>query len=161
MLLYRVRLRPRAVQELLAVMGIAVGVGLLFASQIASTSLDGSVRELVTRSSGDMRFQLAARSPQGFDQSVLRQVQRLPGVLSAMPVLEQRASLLGPRSGAGRFAQHRSSLCDLARPLLRHFTCDPARTQNAVAFHSRSRIARCLLAAVRSSSSSAQTAEKH
>ena len=44
--LYRVRLRSRIVQELFAVLGIAVGVALLFASQVASTSLDGSVRQL-------------------------------------------------------------------------------------------------------------------
>ena len=37
-----------AVQELLAVLGIAVGVALLFASQVASTSLDGSVRQLTS-----------------------------------------------------------------------------------------------------------------
>ena len=39
--LYRVRLRARLVQELLAVVGIAVGVALLFASQVANTSLAG------------------------------------------------------------------------------------------------------------------------
>jgi putative ABC transport system permease protein len=44
--LYRVRLKARLVlvQELLAVLGLSVGVALLFASQVASASLNGSVR---------------------------------------------------------------------------------------------------------------------
>ncbi len=79
-LLYRLRLRTRIVQELFAVAGIAVGVALLFASQIASTSLDGSVQQLTKGIVGDMRFQLAARSPEGFDQKILGEVQSLPGV---------------------------------------------------------------------------------
>src|SRR6478735_1158612 len=44
--LYRVRLRARVAQELFAVLGIAIGVSLLFSSQVANTSLNGSVREL-------------------------------------------------------------------------------------------------------------------
>ena len=41
--LYLVRLKARVVlvQELFAVLGIAVGVALLFASQVASTRLNG------------------------------------------------------------------------------------------------------------------------
>ena len=74
-----------SVQELFAVLGIAVGVALLFASQIAGTSLNGSVRQLVSGVVGTMRFQLAARGPQGFDQSVLRNVQRIPGVQAGDP----------------------------------------------------------------------------
>ncbi len=44
--LYRVRLRSRPLQECFAVVGIAAGVGLLFASQIASSSLSSSVGQL-------------------------------------------------------------------------------------------------------------------
>jgi putative ABC transport system permease protein len=44
--LYRVRLRARALQELFAIVGIAAGVGLLFASQIASSSLSSSAGKL-------------------------------------------------------------------------------------------------------------------
>ena len=51
--LYVVRLKARVVlvQELFAVLGIAVGVALLFASQVASTSLDGSVAAAHQRAS--------------------------------------------------------------------------------------------------------------
>ncbi|MGH2855235.1 MAG: FtsX-like permease family protein, partial [Solirubrobacteraceae bacterium] len=133
-LLYRVRLRARLVQELFAVMGIAVGVALLFASQIASTSLDGSVQQLVSSVVGDMRLQLAARSPQGFDERLLGEVQRLPGVQSAVPELEVNVDVIGPKgeqaidlfSTDPRFAR-------LGGPLLRRFTAAQIEHQQAFA----------------------------
>ncbi len=68
LLLYRVRLRTRIVQELFAVRGIAVGVALLFASQIASTSLDGSV---AAAHQGDRReHALSARRAQSRRASI-------------------------------------------------------------------------------------------
>lgn len=94
--LYRVRLRSRVVQELFAVLGIAVGVALLFSSQIASTSLDGAVQQLTEGIVGKMRFQLTARDPHGFDARLLGKVQRIPGVLAAVPVLEASADVIGP-----------------------------------------------------------------
>jgi putative ABC transport system permease protein len=94
--LYRVRLRARVVQELFAILGIAVGVALLFASQVANTSLNGSVQQLTNGIVGDMRFQLAARDSDGFDARLLERVQRLPGVRVAVPVLEQNANVIGP-----------------------------------------------------------------
>src|ERR1700704_865697 len=95
--LYRVRLRARLTQELFAVLGIAIGVSLLFASQVANTSLDGSVQRLTNGVVGQMRFQLAARDNRGFDGSLLNQVASLPGVRAAVPVLEQNANVVGPR----------------------------------------------------------------
>ena len=96
--IYRARLRARLVlvQELLAVLGIAVGVALLFASQVASTSLDGSIRQLASGVVGDAGLQLVARDSHGFDERLLSRVRRLPGVRGAEPVLEQRATLIGP-----------------------------------------------------------------
>jgi putative ABC transport system permease protein len=134
LLLYRLRLRTRIVQELFAVAGIAVGVALLFASQIASTSLDGSVKQLTSGIVGDMRFQLSARSPEGFDQRILGEVQSLPGVRAAEPVLEVRANILGPKGQRSvnligtdpRFAR-------TAGPLLRHFTAAQLARQQAFA----------------------------
>ncbi len=95
--LYRVRLRSRIVQELFAVLGIAVGVALLFSSQVASTSLDGAVRQLTAGIVGQMRFQITARDAHGFDASLLRKVQRIPGVLTAAPVLQESANVVGPQ----------------------------------------------------------------
>jgi putative ABC transport system permease protein len=94
--LYRVRLRARLAQELFAVLGIAIGVALLFASQVANTSLDGSVQRLTDGIVGQMRFQVAARDSAGFDERLLKQVARLPGVQAAVPVIELSANVVGP-----------------------------------------------------------------
>ena len=64
--LYRVRLRARLAQECLAIVGIAAGVALLFASQVSSSSLQSSVAELSRGIAGDATLQLLARDPQGF-----------------------------------------------------------------------------------------------
>ncbi len=97
--LYLVRLKARVVlvQELFAVLGIAVGVALLFASQVASTSLNGSVAQLTSGVVGQSKYQLKARGPQGFSEALLGEVQRLPEVSAAVPVLDAQASVTGPR----------------------------------------------------------------
>ena len=99
--IYCARLRERAVivQEVLAILGIAVGVALLFASQVASQSLDGSVKQLTQQLVGGSQYQLDGRSAEGFSEKVVEDVQRLPGVSKALPVIEQPATLIGP---AGR-----------------------------------------------------------
>ena len=63
--LYRVRLKASGVlfQELLAVLGLAAGVALLFASQISSASLNNSVTQLTRELVGQMQLQLDARAP--------------------------------------------------------------------------------------------------
>jgi len=94
--LYRVRLRSQFVREGLAVVGIAVGVALLFASQVANTSLNGSVAQLTSGLVGRSALQLEARGPNGMSETLLGQVQRLPGVSSAAPVLEAQANVVGP-----------------------------------------------------------------
>lgn len=98
--LYRARLRARAVrvQEGLAVIGIAVGVALLFASHVAGTSLSRSVAQLTSEIVGRSQFQLAARGSTGFSERVLAQVRGVPGVKQALPVVEQQANVIG-RSG--------------------------------------------------------------
>jgi putative ABC transport system permease protein len=133
-LLYRVRLRSRVVQELFAVLGIAVGVALLFASQIASTSLDGSVPKLISGVVGGMRLQLVSRGPQGFQEGLLTDVQRLPGVRSAMPVLEQRATVTGPDGQVAIMLYATNAhFAHLGGPLLRHFTATQIEHQQAFA----------------------------
>lgn len=131
--LYRVRLRPRLVQELLAVSGIAVGVALVFAALVANTSLTGAVKQLTSGIVGETRLQLAARGPDGFDERLLAAVEQLPGVTAAAPVLEARANVIGRRGrqsvllvgGDPRFAR-------LGGPLLRHFTAEQLARQNAI-----------------------------
>jgi putative ABC transport system permease protein len=134
--LYRVRLKARIVlvQELLAVLGIAVGVALLFASQVASASLNGSVRQLTDGIIGQSQYQLEARDPRGFDERLLGDVQRLPGVHAAMPVLEERVSVIGPsgRQAVDLIAGDPRDV-DIAGPLLRHFRSALLSHQRALA----------------------------
>ncbi len=132
--LYRVRLRSRLVQELLALAGIAVGVALVFAALVANTSLTGSVRQLTSGIVGQTRFQLAARSPEGFDQHLLAEVQRLRGVKAAAPVLEAQANVIGPQGRRSvMFVGADPRFARLGGVLLRHFTAAQLREQQALA----------------------------
>jgi putative ABC transport system permease protein len=90
--LYRVRLRARALQELFAIVGIAAGVGLLFASQIASSSLSSSVGELNKGIVGGATLQLTARDAHGFPEALVARARALPGVRVAAPLLEVSAN---------------------------------------------------------------------
>jgi len=97
--LWRARLSSPAmlVQECLAILGIAVGVALLFASQVASTSLSGSVQQLTNQVIGhSQQLQVDARGPGGIEETLLGKLDGLPGVRSAVPVLEQPATVIGP-----------------------------------------------------------------
>ena len=98
--LYLVRLRARAPQELLALVGIAAGVALLFASLVASNSLSGSIANLNAGIVGRATLQLSARGPQGLPSSVLARVRSIPGVRVAAPLLELDGRLAGPRASA-------------------------------------------------------------
>jgi putative ABC transport system permease protein len=94
--LYWVRLNARAAQESLAIAGIAAGVALLFASQVSSTSLHGSIGELEHGLAGNATLQLVARDPHGIAQGMVGRVRRLVGVLFAAPLLEAEALASGP-----------------------------------------------------------------
>jgi putative ABC transport system permease protein len=97
--LYRARLRSwnALVQDLFAVVGIAVGVALLFASQVSSTSLARSVQQLSGEIVGGAQYQLIARGPAGMSERWLTEVRHVSGVRLALPVVEQQAELIGPR----------------------------------------------------------------
>jgi putative ABC transport system permease protein len=96
---YRRRVRARAVQELLALVGIAVGVALLFAVQVSNRSLSASIAELTHGLVGDAQLQLVARGPQGFDERLVNEVQRSPGVEAVAPMLVSQANVVaGDRS---------------------------------------------------------------
>jgi putative ABC transport system permease protein len=121
--LYRVRLRSRLVQEAFALSGIAVGVALLFASQVASTSLNGSIQQITNGIVGRMRFQLVARAPEGFEQQLLSRVDGLRGVGAALPVLEARVNLVGPAgTRAVDLLGAEPQLAEQAGPLVRRFS---------------------------------------
>ncbi len=119
--LYRVRLRARLAQECCAVVGIAAGVALLFASQISSSSLQSSVAEISRGIVGNATLQLIARDPHGFPQSLLRQVRQTPGVQAAAPLLEAGANAIGPKgSESVEIVGADESLKALGGALVRH-----------------------------------------
>lgn len=92
-LLYRRRLGLHAAQEAWAAFGIAVGVALVFAVQVANGSITASAKEILHSITGDATVQVAARDPRGFDGAMVEAVRRLPGVERAAPLLEQRATV--------------------------------------------------------------------
>ncbi|HMJ04206.1 MAG TPA: ABC transporter permease, partial [Conexibacter sp.] len=94
---YRRRIRARLVQELLALIGIAVGVALLFAVQVSNQSLSASIAQLTEGLVGDAQLQLVARGPEGFDERLLAQVKRIDGVRAAAPMLYTPVNAVGPR----------------------------------------------------------------
>ncbi len=94
--LYRWRLSNRKAQELLAGTGIAIGVALFFGVLVANMSLISSTSQLLHAVTGSARLQLVARSPEGFNQGVARQVAALPGVRVAAPLLRENATIVGP-----------------------------------------------------------------
>jgi putative ABC transport system permease protein len=94
--LYAQRVRTHPLQELIALAGIAVGVALVFAVQVANTSVSASVERLVRGTTGAADLQLAARSQSGFDAKLLDDVARLPDVARIAPLVELRVRL---RSG--------------------------------------------------------------
>lgn len=134
--LYVVRLRARTVlvQESFAVLGIAVGVALLFASQVASTSLNGSVAQLTSSVIGRANLQLEARDSHGLSERLVSRVRHTQGVQTAVPVLEQRVGLIGP---AGKenvdLIGVESRMLRLASPLLLPFGSSQLARQEALA----------------------------
>ncbi len=135
--LYRARLRTRrvVVQDLFAIAGIAVGVALLFASQVASTSLAGSVRQLGSQIVGSTQYQLDARGPGGVNESLLGEASRVPGVEVALPVLEQQANVIGPhgRQRSVDLIGTDPRFAHFGGPLLRRFSAAQLAAQRVIA----------------------------
>jgi putative ABC transport system permease protein len=82
------RLRTHPVQEALAGLGIAVGVALVFAVQVGNGSITAGSDHVVRSIVGVADLQLRARGPNGMPESVAKQVEKLPGVALAAPVLD-------------------------------------------------------------------------
>jgi putative ABC transport system permease protein len=131
--LYRVRLRARALQEIFAIVGIAAGVGLLFASQIASSSLSSSVGKLNSGIVGRATLQVTARDPHGFDEQVIKQVRHLQGVRLAAGLVEASANAVGPKgSESVQLVGADSSLTQLGGALVKRASLTPFAGLGAV-----------------------------
>jgi putative ABC transport system permease protein len=124
--LYRVRVRARVVQEFFAVVGIAAGVALLFASQVASHSLSSSVAQLSHGITGRASLQLLARDAHGMPESLLARVRHIHGVQVAAPLLEAGAEASGPTgSESVELVGADASLRGLGGALVRHTQLEP------------------------------------
>lgn len=93
---YGRRLRTRPVQELLAGLGITIGVALVFAVQVANSSITDASSQVVRGIAGTASLQLRSRDAKGFDTRLIDRVRRLPGVLRSAPILDQSATVVGP-----------------------------------------------------------------
>lgn len=95
--IYASRLEARAVlvQEGFAIVGIAVGVALLFAAQVSGTSLTHSVAQLNSQLVGKAQVQIKARGPEGFPERVLAEARNIPGVQVALPLFERQVNVIG------------------------------------------------------------------
>jgi putative ABC transport system permease protein len=92
--LYRNRLRVHTAQELLAGLGVAVAVALVFATLVANGSIAGSAGEVIHAAAGSATLQLEARGPDGMPGQLLERVEEIPGVRRAAPLLEQTATVV-------------------------------------------------------------------
>jgi putative ABC transport system permease protein len=131
--IYRVRLRARALQECFAVVGIAAGVGLLFASQIASSSLSSSVGQLNSGIVGAAKLQLTARDAHGLPEKLVAEARRLRGVRVAAPLLEVSANARGARgSESVELVGADATLAELGGALVRKVALTPFKGIGAV-----------------------------
>lgn len=132
--LYVLRLRRRWLQELLAVLGIAAGVALLYATQVASTSLSGPVRHITDGLVGNSQLQLLSRGTAGIPESTYDDIVALPGVRRAAPVLQVPGNLVGPAGQNGvLFFGADPRIVRLRGNLLKGFnSADAAREENIV-----------------------------
>jgi putative ABC transport system permease protein len=134
--IYKARLEARAVlvQEGFAILGIAVGVALLFASQISSTSLTHSVAQLNSQLVGDAQVQLQARGPEGVSERLLGDVKRVPGVQSALPIFDQQMNVIGPHGERSiDLIGVNPHLVRSSGPLLHRFSAKQLAAQQAIA----------------------------
>jgi putative ABC transport system permease protein len=94
---YGRRLRVHAIQELLAGVGVAIAVALVFAVTVANSSVTNSASNVLHAVVGPADLQLHAREQSGFDERLIARVEHLPGVEHAGLLLEQPAVVLGPK----------------------------------------------------------------
>ncbi len=134
--IYEARLGARAVlvQEGFAILGIAVGVALLFASQVSSTSLTHGVAQLNNQLVGSAQVQLKARGVEGVSERLLYEVRQAPGVSAALPMLERQINLVsihGERSADLLGVEPKA--VKASGPLLRRFSARQLASVPAVA----------------------------
>jgi putative ABC transport system permease protein len=96
LLFYKRHLKVQPLRELMAVGGVAAGVALLFAVQVAHHSITGSFQEVARGVAGRASLEVAARGPEGFDEHVAEEIEGMNGVVAAAPILQQPVRVAGP-----------------------------------------------------------------
>lgn len=91
--LYWARVRAHPLQELLAGVGVMVGVALAFAVMVSNNSIGTSSSAIVRSVTGSADWQLASRDLNGTDATAVDAVRGLRGVRLVAPVLDQRGVL--------------------------------------------------------------------
>ncbi len=91
--MYRRRLKAHRAQELLAAVGIAIAVALVFAAILAEGSISSSAGRVVHTIVGPADLQLRARGGDGFSEATYARVKHLPDVRQAAPLLEETATV--------------------------------------------------------------------
>jgi putative ABC transport system permease protein len=99
LLFYRRHLRVQPLRESMAVIGVAAGVALFFAVQIANSSITGSFEQAVHSVAGRATLEVSARSPEGFERGIEQQVAGTAGVRRAAPILTQQVVVAGAKGG--------------------------------------------------------------
>jgi putative ABC transport system permease protein len=97
LMFYRRHLRVQPLRELMAVGGVAAGVALLFAVQVAHHSISGSFQAIAHGVAGRATLEVASRGPEGFDEHVLSEIERVPYVKVSAPILQQSIQAVGPK----------------------------------------------------------------
>ena len=121
-LLYWWRLRAQPLQELLAGLGIAAGVALLFAVQVANTSIGGSVEQLVRGITGQSRCRCPPTTRAASARRCTAQVRAIDGVRSPRPCWSSAPGSAGrPASGTSTSSASRTRSPTLGGPLVSGF----------------------------------------
>src|SRR5262249_40159888 len=80
-------LRKHLLRSLLTVAGIVLGVGVFVAIHTANQSVLSALNDTIVRIAGETQLQVSAGEP-GFDENVLEQLQKMPEVRTATPLIE-------------------------------------------------------------------------
>src|SRR5512143_374579 len=91
--------RRHRLRTLLTVAGVGLGVAVFVAMHAASRSVLSGFRETVARVAGRAELQVTAGEA-GLDEDVLDRVREVPGVRTAVPVIEAAAETGLEREGS-------------------------------------------------------------
>jgi putative ABC transport system permease protein len=109
--LYARRLRTHPIQEVLAGIGITVGVALVFAVQVATSSVADSSSQIVHGILGPADLQVSGGGEAGLDEALAVRVSSLPGVRRVVRGIEATVTASGP---SGRRVTLQLATADLA-----------------------------------------------